>query len=129
MPSFLRSDVVAPSLCTCGAKVLDYFSVSSSLSHIAIGGQRIDDIGSRPHFGVRLVLASGGRQCNEKRLKAPRLLRDLPAGPRTNTVFTLPPVGEGAATPANLDVWYGAWISAVEEQAMTFVTADDRDVR
>jgi hypothetical protein len=123
VPAFLRGDVVAPRLSTCGAKVLDYFLVSSRLSHIVVGAQRIDDIGSRPHFGVRLVLASGGRQRSEKRLKAPRSLRDLPAGPRTDMVFTLPPAGDGSATVANLDVWYGTWISAVEEQAMTFVTS------
>ena len=119
VPAYLRSDIVAPSLCTCGAKVLDFFLVSSSLSHVVVGAQRIDDVGSRPHFGVRLVLASGGRQRTVMKLKAPRLIRDLPAGPRTNTTFALPPAGDGAATQTNLDLWYSAWINAVEE-VMTF---------
>ena len=93
--------------------------MAEALSHAVIGVQVIADSGTRPHFGVRLVMQAGARRRTVMKLKAAKDLRCLPSGPRSRDEYATP-----AQIEPNIEALndaYGDWISAVEKQAIQFL--------
>ena len=53
----VRGTIVAPELPTCNGKVHDFFVVTNNFIHAVAGVQRIDGVGTEPHFPARLLLS------------------------------------------------------------------------
>ena len=110
---------------TCGANRLDYFVVSECLDDFVIGVQCINDSGTKPHVGTRLLVRHGARNTLQRKLKAPLTLRVLPFGPRNDIVHVLPPVTDRSRIGLNAAA-QNLW-AAVECEAI-HLYAEDTEV-
>ena len=58
----VNGTVFAPSLPTCNGKKYNYFVVTNNFSHAVAGVQRIEGVGTQPHFPSRLLLRGDARR-------------------------------------------------------------------
>jgi hypothetical protein len=81
--------VVATGVTTCGDAELDYFVVSDGLAPY-VDGVTIAEVGTSPHFGVRLKLTGKPREQQVRKLVRPR---QMPMVARIGCAFRPPPDG------------------------------------
>ena len=54
--------IFAPELTTCNGTIFDFFIVTNNFAHAVAGVQRIEGVGTSPHFPVRLLLRGDARR-------------------------------------------------------------------
>ncbi len=114
----VRGVVVAPSVPTCGSRVLDFFVVAESFASAVAGVTVVENAAFKPHSPVRLLLRPRPRAIHVRRLISPTALGPtFPAGPpsrpRTDSDYDL---------PRPTDQWqrwgdeYVRWITDAQEE-------------
>ena len=72
LPRSRALDFVAPELPTCNGKVFDVFVVTNNFIHTVAGAQRINGVGTTPHFPARLLLRGDARRFDVRNLTRPK---------------------------------------------------------
>ena len=93
--AMINGTIVAPELPTCNGKVFDYFVVTNNFLHAVAGAQRIEGVGTHPHYPVRLLLRGDARRFAIRTLSRPKRVPPmLMHGPnparRLTTPFSCP---------------------------------------
>ncbi len=73
-PELAGAIICAPSLPTCGARILDYFAVKEGTAHAVRGVALVEDSTFEPHSAVRLYLEAAPRRLMVRKLASARKL-------------------------------------------------------
>jgi hypothetical protein len=70
--AMVRGTIFASELPTCNGKVFDFFVVTNNFVHAVAGVQRINGVGTEPHFPARLLLRGDARRFAVRNLRRPK---------------------------------------------------------